>query len=142
MGRHRTFQKYLYMFVGLRNEHEYLLWKMMTMKWKGKKNKEQGRLWNLVLCFFEWLVLSLLARILYRLSSVASRCVERRDWPSPSQFPAHSTVASAASSCVCPLAPEPEHTFQRGHTTASCVFSLNLVPVLCDLISTEGRHNV
>ena len=71
------------MFVELKSEHEYLLWKMMTMKWRGKKNKEQGRRWNLVLCFFEWLVLSLLARILYRLSSVASRCVESRDWPSP-----------------------------------------------------------
>ena len=104
MGRHRSFQKYLYMFVEFRSEHEYLLWKMMTMKWRGKKNEEQGRRWNLVLCFFEWLVLSLLARILYRMSSVASRCVESRDWPSRSQFPAHSTVASAASSCVCPLA--------------------------------------
>ena len=43
--------------------------------------------------------------------------------------------------CVSPRR-EPEHTFQRGHTTASCVFSLNLVPVLCDLISTKGQHNV
>ena len=58
--------------------------------------------------------------ILYRLSE-GSRCVESRDWLRQFQFPAHSRVASGASSCVvCPQR-EPLHTFQRGHTTVSCV---------------------
>ena len=143
MGPHRSFQKYLYIYVCWVKEWTRIL--VVENDDNEVEGQEEQRTRKTVepCSMFLWVVGAVFAGedIVQVVIGGQPLCGEPGLAESEPVSGTQHSRKRRQQLCVSPRT-EPEHTFQRGHTTASCVFSLNLVPVLCDLISTEGQHNV